>query len=62
MSSTNWQQWDIRLLTVLASLALSGFAVAFASLPNDDAYTYIRTAEIFLEHGVGAAISHYTWA
>ncbi|MBU13773.1 MAG: hypothetical protein CMQ14_01635 [Gammaproteobacteria bacterium] len=62
MSSTNWQQWDIRLLTVLASLALSGFAVAFASIPNDDAYTYIRTAEIFLEHGVGAAISHYTWA
>ena len=62
MSSTNWQQWDIRLLTVLASLALSGFAVAFASLPNDDAYTYIRTAEIFLEQGVGAAISHYTWA
>jgi hypothetical protein len=46
----------------LASLALSGFAVAFASLPNDDAYTYIRTAEIFLEQGVGAAISHYTWA
>ena len=62
MSSTNWQQWDIRLLTVLASLALSGVAVAFASLPNDDAYTYIRTAEIFLEQGVGAAISHYTWA
>ena len=62
MSSTNWQQWDIRLLTVLASLALSGFAVAFASIPNDDAYTYIRTAEIFLEQGVGAAISHYTWA
>jgi len=62
MSSKNWQQWDIRLLTVLASLALSGFAVAFASLPNDDAYTYIRTAEIFLEQGVGAAISHYTWA
>jgi hypothetical protein len=62
MSSTNWRQWDIRLLTVLASLALSGFAVAFASLPNDDAYTYIRTAEIFLEQGVGAAISHYTWA
>jgi hypothetical protein len=62
MSSTNWQQWDIRLLTVLASLALSGFAVAFASLPNDDAYTYIKTAEIFLEQGMGAAISHYTWA
>jgi hypothetical protein len=62
MSARNWQQWDIRLLAVLASLALAGFAAAFASLPNDDAYTYIRTAEIFLEQGVGAAISHYTWA
>lgn len=62
MSAKNWQQWDIRLFAVLASLSLSVFAMAFASLPNDDAYTYIRTAEIFLEQGVSAAISHYTWA
>ena len=62
MNTTNWQQLDIRLFAVAASLVLSAFTVIFASLPNDDAYTYIKTAEIFLEQGVGAAIAHYTWA
>ena len=57
-----WRHWDIRYLAVIASLLLSGFSALNASLPNDDAYTYLRTAEIFLNDGVTAAISHYTWA
>ena len=57
-----WRHWDIRYLAVIASLLLSVFSALNASLPNDDAYTYLRTAEIFLNDGVSAAISHYTWA
>ena len=57
-----WRNWDIRYLAVIASLLLSGLSALNASLPNDDAYTYLRTAEIFLNDGVSAAISHYTWA
>ena len=57
-----WRYWDIRYLAVIASLLLSGLSALNASLPNDDAYTYLRTAEIFLNDGIGAAISHYTWA
>ncbi len=57
-----WRHWDVRYLAVIASLLLSGFSALNASLPNDDAYTYLRTAEIFLNDGVTAAISHYTWA
>ena len=57
-----WRHWDIRYLAVIASLLLSVFSAFNASLPNDDAYTYLRTAEIFLNDGVSAAISHYTWA
>ena len=62
MNSAVWQRYDIRLLAVLASLALSGFTILFAELPNDDAYVYIRTAEIFLNDGFSAAFSHYGWA
>ena len=57
-----WRHLDIRYLAVIASLLLSVFSALNASLPNDDAYTYLRTAEIFLNDGVSAAISHYTWA
>ena len=56
------RHWDIRYLAVIASLLLSGWSALNASLPNDDAYTYLRTTEIFLNDGIGAAISHYTWA
>ena len=60
--NTAWRHWDIHYLAVIASLLLSGFSALNASLPNDDAYTYLRTAEIFLNDGISAAISHYTWA
>ena len=62
MNSALWQRYDTRLLAALASLVLSGFTILFAELPNDDAYVYIRTAEIFLNDGVSAAFNHYGWA
>ena len=30
-------------------------------MPNDDAYAYIRTADIALNEGINAAIQHYAW-
>ena len=62
MNSSNWQNIDIRLFAVAASLLLSVFSVLTSDMPNDDAYTYVRTADIFLDQGLAAAISHYTWA
>ncbi len=53
---------DVRLFSVAASLLLSVFVFFLPDIPNDDSYTYIRTAEIFLEQGLGAAINNYTWA
>lgn len=62
MTRTDWRQLDIRLLAVLASLLLSVLTFLFPTTPNDDAYTYIRTAELYLQEGVAAAFEHYSWA
>lgn len=51
-----------RHTTVLASLLLSLLAVLLDGSPNNDAYTYVRTAEIALEAGAHAAYQHYQWA
>lgn len=53
---------DIRWLAVAASLLVSVYTLLLPEVPNDDAYVYIRTAEIYLANGLGAAIEHYTWA
>ena len=58
----NWRQLDIRLYAVIASLLISGFTILLPDTPNDDAYVYIRTAEIFLSDGFAAAFAHYSWA
>ncbi len=61
MTQFNWQAQDIRWYAVIASLALSLLATVFADLPNDDAYVYFRTAELFLADGFAAARDHYSW-
>ncbi len=60
--NSNWLQADIRWVAVLASLLLSISTVFFQDIPNADAYTYVRTAEIFLNEGIAAAYQHYSWA
>jgi len=60
--SDKWRQVDIRIYAVLASLLISIFTIIFPDSPNDDAYTYIRTADIFLNQGFTAAYQHYEWA
>ncbi len=58
----DWRQVDIRWIAVAASLLLSVFTLLLQEIPNSDAYTYARTAEIFLEQGLTAAYQHYSWA
>ena len=58
----DWRQHDIRWIAVAASLVLSIFTLLLQEIPNSDAYTYVRTAEIFLADGVVAAYQHYSWA
>jgi hypothetical protein len=56
------RQHDIRWIAVTASLVLSIFTLLLQEIPNSDAYTYVRTAEIFLAEGIVAAYQHYSWA
>lgn len=58
---TSWQQKDIRWLAVATSLLISLLLYFFTGIPNDDAYTYLRTAEIFQQQGLAAASAHYSW-
>jgi len=50
------------MIAVAASLVLSIFTLLLQEIPNSDAYTYVRTAEIFLAEGIVAAYQHYSWA
>jgi len=60
--SDNWLRKDLRPFAVLASLFISLYTILLPDSPNDDAYIYIRTAEIVLDQGIGAAFEHYSWA
>ena len=62
LNNTVIQRIDIRLLAVGFSLLTSLFIATGSTLPNDDAYRYIRTAEIALSEGLSAAIENYAWA
>lgn len=61
MSKPIWQEQDIRWCAIAISLLLSLSAFLFPQIPNDDAYVYFRTAELFLSDGFAAANSHYGW-
>lgn len=57
-----WDPRRIRLGAILLSLLMSGFITVFHGVPNDDAFTYARTAQLYLDGGPGAAFAHYGWA
>lgn len=61
MMRLTWQTLDIRWQAVAVSLLLSLYVFLFPEIPNDDAYIYFRTAEIFLSDGFAAASAHYSW-
>ncbi|PCJ25445.1 MAG: hypothetical protein COA96_07365 [SAR86 cluster bacterium] len=58
----NWRKLDIRIYAVMASLLISVYTLAFPDSPNNDAYIYIRTADLFLNEGLSAAFQYYEWA
>jgi hypothetical protein len=62
VSKLNWQEIDIRIIAVVASIVISCFTYLFPEPLNDDAFLYLRTAEIYLRDGLGAAYTHYSWA
>ena len=62
MTDYNWRQFDIRIFAVIASLVISAFTILVPDTPNDDAFVYIRTAEIVLSDGIAAAFQHYASA
>lgn len=51
-----------QLATLIASLLLSLLAIWLQEHPNNDTYTYIRTADLALKNGLGSAYAHYGWA
>ncbi|MYE98635.1 MAG: hypothetical protein F4234_00305 [Gammaproteobacteria bacterium] len=53
---------DLRIWAVAASLLLSVYAGFTVPVPNDDAFVYIRTAQLFQQDGIAAAFDHYAWA
>jgi hypothetical protein len=57
-----WHSVDIRLLAAGISLLLTGVMAILGWVPNEDAFTYIRTVEVFNDDGLLAAFRHYPWA
>lgn len=57
--SRSWINKDIRRGAVAASLLLSLLHALLNPMPNVDAFTYVRTAEVFLDEGLFAAFAWY---
>ncbi len=61
-SALNWLRRHPKPVAVICSLLVSGYFLALGIAPNDDAYTYVRVADILLNDGLSAAYAHYPWA
>lgn len=57
--SRSWIKKDVRWWAVAASLLLSLLHALLNPMPNVDAFTYVRTAEVFLNEGLFAAFAWY---
>jgi hypothetical protein len=55
----NWLTARPLLLALLGSLAAAGLVFMRGEALNDDAFTYVRVADLFLHEGLGAAFAHY---
>jgi hypothetical protein len=65
MRGSTMKSWIVshpRLLAVASSLLAAALVFAQGTPVNNDAYTYVRVAELFLHDGIGAAFAHYPWA
>ena len=65
MRGSTMKSWIVshpRLLAIASSLLAAALVFAQGAPVNNDAYTYVRVAELFLHDGIGAAFAHYPWA
>ena len=58
----NWLRQHPRFFALIGSLLIAGYVLSLGERPNDDAYTYVRVADILLHDGVPAAYAYYPWA
>jgi len=58
----NWLRQHPRLFALIGSLLIAGYVLSLGERPNDDAYTYVRVADILLHDGLAAAYAYYPWA
>lgn len=61
MKISSWQDMDPRWLGVAGSILVSFYTLLLPEIPNDDAYVYLRTAQLYLDEGLTAALQHYSW-
>lgn len=52
---------DLRWPAVAASCLISLLVIAANPIPNDDAFSYLRAAEVFARDGLGAILLSYGW-
>ena len=55
----NWLRQHPRLFALIGSLLIAGYVLSLGERPNDDAYTYVRVADILLHDGLAAAYAYY---
>lgn len=58
----NWLRQHPRFFALIGSLLIAGYVLSLGERPNDDAYTYVRVADILLHDGFAAAYAYYPWA
>ena len=52
---------DIRVLAIAVSVFFSWIVIAGQVVLNDDAYSYLKAAELFASQGLGATLGAYGW-
>jgi hypothetical protein len=57
----NWQSWDIRITAVILSCLFSLIVIASHPIPNDDAFSYLKAADLYNQSGLEAMLSAYGW-
>jgi len=56
-----FQRFDIRLIGIALSCCFSIIVISSTPVPNDDAFSYLRAAELFSRQGLNATLVNYGW-
>ncbi len=55
------QSIDIRIIGIVLSCCFSIIIITGSPIPNDDAFSYLRAAELFSQQGLNATLVNYGW-